>query len=93
MITIVDVEHVALLSRLDLTETEKNKYAAQLNAMLEYAKMLEELDTSDIPPTAHVLPIKNVFREDQVGSHLSPEKTLQNAPDAEESYFKVPKIV
>lgn len=93
MITIADVEHVALLSRLNLTEEEKKLYSEQLNAMLEYAGMLEELDTDGIPPTAHVLPLKNVFREDKVEEHLSLEKTLQNAPDAEGNFFKVPKIV
>jgi aspartyl-tRNA(Asn)/glutamyl-tRNA(Gln) amidotransferase subunit C len=93
VITIADVEYVALLSRLELTEEEKIKYTQQLNAMLEYAGMLEELDTDNIQPTAHVLSLKNVFREDQVTGHLSLEKTLQNAPDADGSFFKVPKIV
>ncbi len=93
MITIADVEHVALLSRLELTDEEKKLYSKQLNAMLEYASMLEELDTREIPPTAHVLPLKNVFREDKVGGHLPLEKTLQNAPDADGNFFKVPKIV
>ncbi|NTW05391.1 MAG: Asp-tRNA(Asn)/Glu-tRNA(Gln) amidotransferase subunit GatC [Peptococcaceae bacterium] len=93
MITIADVEYVALLSRLELTEDEKIKYTEQLNAMLEYAGMLEELNTDNIQPTAHVLSLKNVFREDQATGHLSQEKALQNAPDADGSFFKVPKIV
>ncbi|MFZ5595420.1 MAG: Asp-tRNA(Asn)/Glu-tRNA(Gln) amidotransferase subunit GatC [Bacillota bacterium] len=93
MITIKEVEHVALLSRLELDEAEKKLYAEQLSAILEYAGMLDELDTEKVPPTAHVLPLKNVFREDRVGEHLPLEKTLQNAPSREDNFFKVPRIV
>jgi len=93
MISIADVEHVALLSRLYLTDEEKKLYAGQLSEILEYAKMLNELDTENVPPTAHVLPLKNVFREDREGIHLPLDKTMQNAPDRDENYFKVPRIV
>ncbi|OAT85430.1 Asp-tRNA(Asn)/Glu-tRNA(Gln) amidotransferase subunit GatC [Desulfotomaculum copahuensis] len=93
MITIRDVEHVALLARLELNEEEKKTYARQLNAILEYAGMLNELDTADVPPTAHVLPLQNVFREDRVGAHMPPEEVLANAPEREDRYFKVPKIM
>jgi aspartyl-tRNA(Asn)/glutamyl-tRNA(Gln) amidotransferase subunit C len=93
MLTIAEVEHVALLARLDLSDEEKKMYAGQLSAILEYAGMLDDLDTENIPPTAHVLPLKNVFREDSEGGHLPLEKALQNAPDREGNYFKVPRIV
>ncbi|AEG15261.1 Aspartyl/glutamyl-tRNA(Asn/Gln) amidotransferase subunit C [Desulfofundulus kuznetsovii DSM 6115] len=93
MITIKDVEHVALLARLELSEEEKQMYTKQLNAILEYAQMLNELNTDDIPPTAHVLPLKNVWREDEVGEHLPPEEVLANAPETEGQFFKVPRIV
>ncbi|SHJ37917.1 Asp-tRNA(Asn)/Glu-tRNA(Gln) amidotransferase subunit GatC [Desulfofundulus thermosubterraneus] len=93
MITIKDVEHVALLARLELSDEEKQMYAKQLNAILEYAQMLNELNTDDIPPTAHVLPLKNVWREDEVGEHLPPEEVLANAPETEGQFFKVPRIV
>ncbi|MQL52007.1 Asp-tRNA(Asn)/Glu-tRNA(Gln) amidotransferase subunit GatC [Desulfofundulus thermobenzoicus] len=93
MITIKDVEHVALLARLELSDEEKKMYTGQLNAILEYARMLNELDTDHIPPTAHVLPLKNVWREDQVGKHMPPEEVLANAPDREGQFFKVPRIV
>ncbi|MFZ5647626.1 MAG: Asp-tRNA(Asn)/Glu-tRNA(Gln) amidotransferase subunit GatC [Bacillota bacterium] len=93
MLTIAEVDHVALLSRLELTEDEKKMYSEQLNAILEYARMLDDLDTSGVPPTAHVLPLKNVYREDRAENHLPLEKTLQNAPDREDSFFKVPRIV
>lgn len=93
MLTISEVEHVALLSRLELTEEEKKMYQQQLSAILDYARKLDDLDTRDVQPTAHVLPLKNVFREDQAGEHMDPEKVLANAPEREGDFFKVPKIV
>ncbi len=93
MIKKSDVEHVALLARLELSEEEKELYTKQLSDILEHAQTLNKLDTENVPPTAHVLPLKNVFREDEVGDHLDPEKALSNAPDKEESFFRVPKIV
>jgi len=93
MITIKDVEHVALLARLELSAEEKKLYADQLNAILTYVEMLNELDTEDVPPTAHVLPLQNVFREDKVGGNLPTEEVLANAPEREEQFFKVPKII
>ncbi|WP_027717820.1 Asp-tRNA(Asn)/Glu-tRNA(Gln) amidotransferase subunit GatC [Desulfovirgula thermocuniculi] len=94
MISIKEVEHVALLARLELSEEEKEMYARQLGAILEYAQMLNELDTADVPPTAHVLPLQNVWREkDEVGRQLEPEEVLANAPDREGQFFKVPRIV
>jgi aspartyl-tRNA(Asn)/glutamyl-tRNA(Gln) amidotransferase subunit C len=88
-----EVEHVALLARLELTEAEKDTYTEQLNSILEYAELLNKLDTTGIPPTAHPLPIKNVFREDVVKPSLDREAVLANASDAENGFFKVPKIV
>ena len=93
MISLKDVEHVALLARLVLTEEEKAVYTKQLSDILEHARKLQDLDTTDTQPTAHVLPLNNVFREDKVGEHLSVEKVLSNAPEKQENFFKVPKIV
>jgi len=93
MLTKEQVEHVALLARLELTEEEKERYATQLNAVLEYAEALNKLDTENVPPTAHILPIKNVLREDKVCEHLPNEKALLNAPDKEGNYFRVPRIL
>lgn len=84
---------MALLARLELTEEEKELYTQHLNKILNAAKALQELDTTNIPPTSHVLPIQNVFREDRVGESIDPEKVLAIAPEREESFFKVPKIV
>jgi len=88
-----DVEHVALLSRLDLSETELDKFTGQLDAILEYIDVLNQVDTSTVEPMAHVLEIRNVMRADEVQPSLPREAALQNAPDAEDGFFKVPKIV
>jgi aspartyl-tRNA(Asn)/glutamyl-tRNA(Gln) amidotransferase subunit C len=93
MITIKDVEHVALLARLELSEDEKRVYTEQLANILEYASVLNELDTKDVPPLTHVLPLQNVFREDKVGEHLEPETVLARAPEREDRYFRVPRLV
>ncbi|MEL7634000.1 MULTISPECIES: Asp-tRNA(Asn)/Glu-tRNA(Gln) amidotransferase subunit GatC [Sporomusa] len=88
-----DVETVALLSRLEMTPEELEAYAGQLNAILEYADILNKLDTKGVEPTAHVLPLKNVMRPDEVKPSLPRELALANAPEAEDGYFKVPKIM
>lgn len=92
-ITRDDVEKVALLSRLDMPETELETFTGQLNAILEYADSLNKVDTSAIQPTAHVLPLKNVMRPDAVKTSLPRELALANAPEQEDGYFKVPKII
>jgi aspartyl-tRNA(Asn)/glutamyl-tRNA(Gln) amidotransferase subunit C len=88
-----DVEHVALLSRLELSETELDKFTGQLDAILEYIDVLNQVDTSAVEPMAHVLEIRNVMRADEVQPSLPREAALKNAPDAEDGFFKVPKIV
>ena len=88
-----DVEHVALLSRLELSETELDKFTGQLDAILEYIDVLNQVDTSAVEPMAHVLEIRNVMRADEVQPSLPREAALQNAPEAEDGFFKVPKIV
>ena len=88
-----DVETVALLSRLEMTPEELEAYAGQLNAILDYADVLNKLDTKGVEPTAHVLPLKNVMRPDEVKPSLPRELALANAPEAEDGYFKVPKIM
>ncbi len=92
-ITRQDVENVALLSRLEMTKEELDAYAGQLNAILEYADVLNKLNTKDVEPTAHVLPLKNVMRADEVKPSLPRELALANAPETEDGYFKVPKIM
>ncbi|MFZ5944331.1 MAG: Asp-tRNA(Asn)/Glu-tRNA(Gln) amidotransferase subunit GatC [Bacillota bacterium] len=92
-ISIKDVEHVALLSRLELTAEEKEEHLQQLNKILDYMEVLNKVDTSQVEPLAHVLPIHNVLREDELRSTLPKDKVLQNAPEEDEGMFKVPKIV
>ena len=87
------VEKVSMLARLELDEDKKEEMTEQLNDILEYADKLNELDTEDVEPTAHALPIKNVFREDKVEESLDREEALKNAPKKEDGSFKVPKII
>lgn len=88
-----DVEHVAKLARLGLTPEEKELFTKQLSAILEYAENLKKLDTKDVPPTSHAVPMKNVFRKDKVIPFEETEAILANAPEREERMFKVPKIL
>jgi aspartyl-tRNA(Asn)/glutamyl-tRNA(Gln) amidotransferase subunit C len=87
------VEHVAKLARLAMGEEEKELFTRQLGDILTYIEKLEELDTTKVEPTSHVIPIKNVFREDETRPCLSREEILKNAPDRTEEYFRVPRII
>lgn len=88
-----DVEHVALLSRLEFSETELDKYTGQLDAILEYIDVLNQVDTTGVEPMAHVLDLKNVTRPDVVKPSLPQDQALLNAPEPENGFFKVPKIM
>lgn len=88
-----EVEHIAELAKLGLTDEEKEKFREQLSAILEYAEMLQQLDTEAIPPTATVLPLQNVMRPDEVAPSFSREDILANAPDAAEGCFRVRAIL
>ncbi len=92
-ITLKEVEHVARLARLELTTGEKERMRAQIDSILSYIDKLNELDTSAVEPTSHVLPMTNVFREDEVMPSLSQEEVLVNAPDRHELFFRVPRIL
>jgi len=88
-----DVEHIAFLARLGLSDDEKRTFQEQLSGILEYMKALAELDTSDIPPTAQVIPLRNVMRPDTVAPSLSREAVLANAPDREGDFLRVPPVL
>jgi len=88
-----EVKKVALLSRLALTEAEIQKYAGHLGAVLEYFEKMKELDTSQVEPLAHCLPINSVLRPDRVKKSLDTEKALANAPDRNDGLFRVPRIL
>jgi len=92
-LTLEEVEHIAHLARLDLTEDEKARYRVQLSAILDYARRLQELDTTGIPPTASVLPPRSVLRLDEPRPSLAPGALLSNAPEAEDNQFRVPPVL
>ncbi len=87
------VKNIAKLARLQLTDEEISKFSTQLSAILEYIEKLNELDTENVEPLAHCLPVKNVFRQDTPAPSLGVEKTLANAPDKVDEFFKVPRIL
>ncbi|TNF45533.1 Asp-tRNA(Asn)/Glu-tRNA(Gln) amidotransferase subunit GatC [bacterium] len=87
------VEHVANLARLELSGEEKERMEDQLGKILEYIGLLDGLDTSDVPPTSHVIDVHNVFREDEIKGSLPVDKGLANAPDKTGTAFKVPRII
>jgi len=93
ILTLEEVEHIAELARLRLTETEKERYREQLSAILDYAARLQDLDTAGIPPTSSVLPARSVLRPDEPRPGLSLEKLLGNAPEARDAQFRVPLIL
>ncbi|TCS80928.1 Asp-tRNA(Asn)/Glu-tRNA(Gln) amidotransferase subunit GatC [Pectinatus cerevisiiphilus] len=88
-----DVENVAVLSRLKIADDKMDKYLEEFNNFLEYVDVLQKVDTENVKPTAHVLPLQNVFREDVIKPSLDREKALANAPEKENGYFKVPRII
>jgi len=88
-----DVEHVAELARLGLTEEEKSLFTGQLSSILEYAKTINKLKTDGVPPTSHAIPMKNVYREDKVAPCTYPDEIVANAPESENQMFRVPKIL
>lgn len=87
------VRHIAHLARLKLTDEEVSTLGVQLRGIVHYIETLSELDTDDIEPTAHPLPVTNVFRPDAAQPSLSTTRVLANAPDAAPPYFKVPKVL
>jgi aspartyl-tRNA(Asn)/glutamyl-tRNA(Gln) amidotransferase subunit C len=92
-LSIDEVKHIAHLARLDLTNEEIQRYQGQLSSILDYITMLQELDTSDVPPTSSVLPQSSPLREDMAHPGLSTEKALKNAPSQEQNQFKVPPVL
>ena len=88
-----DVAHVAQLARLSLTAAELERFTEQLGAVLDHARDVEALDTADVPPTAHPLPLSNVFRQDVEQPSLDRDEVLAQAPDVESYRFRVPRIL
>jgi len=92
-ITIAEVEHVANLARLTFDKAEEEKLAEQLARILDYIEQLNELDTENVEPTSHAIPVKNVVRPDVVAPALTQNEALANAPSNVEGLFEVPKII
>ena len=88
-----EVLHIARLARLKLTEEEIELYREQLGRILDSFKKLEELDTSDVEPTSHVLEVKNVWRADEPRPSVPQEEALCNAPRKRDGYFEVPQVI
>jgi aspartyl-tRNA(Asn)/glutamyl-tRNA(Gln) amidotransferase subunit C len=89
----IDIERVAHLARIALTEEELAAYSEQLANIIEHAERVQALPTDGIEPTSHPLPMVNAFREDVVTGSLPRDEALAGAPDAEDGYFRVPKIL
>ena len=89
----IDIEHVARLARLELTDEEKARLREQLGAILEHAAKVGEVAADDVPPTAYAIPRSNVLRPDEITPSLPVEEVLANAPEVEDDRFKVPRIV
>ncbi|MEW6442447.1 MAG: Asp-tRNA(Asn)/Glu-tRNA(Gln) amidotransferase subunit GatC [bacterium] len=88
-----EVEHVARLARIELSEQEKDLYSEQLSAILGFFDRLQEVDTEQVPPTSHVLELTNAFRADELHASCKSEEILANAPDAFGPFFRVPRIL
>ena len=92
-ITLRDVEYVANLAKLKLSQNEKIKLQKELDVIIKYIDQLNEMDTEKVPITSHVVPLENVLREDKVLPSLPRDKTLANAPKKKDGFFRVPKVI
>ncbi|MDK9716459.1 MAG: Asp-tRNA(Asn)/Glu-tRNA(Gln) amidotransferase subunit GatC [Trichlorobacter sp.] len=88
-----EIEHVAKLARLSLRDDEKQLFTGQMEAILAYVETLNELNTDDISPTSHAVPMENAFRPDCVTLSIGHDRALANAPDKNETYFRVPPVI
>lgn len=88
-----DVEQVARLSRLALTEIELERMRGELAAILQYIEKLKAVDVEGVEPTSHAVPVVNVMREDEVEPPFDPEAMMRNAPDRSGEFFRVPRII
>jgi aspartyl-tRNA(Asn)/glutamyl-tRNA(Gln) amidotransferase subunit C len=93
LLTPEEVEHVALLGRLELTSEERERFTDQLNSILKHFEQLGQLDTTGVPAMSHAIAMSNVLREDAPEASLSPDEALQNAPDQASGCFRVPRVI
>jgi aspartyl-tRNA(Asn)/glutamyl-tRNA(Gln) amidotransferase subunit C len=92
-LSIQDVEKVARLARLRLNEADHQQYATQLSQILDYAAILETVETANVEPMVHAIELANVWREDEVKTSLPRQHALQNAPAQDGKHFVVPQIL
>ena len=92
-LTRADVEHVATLARLALSDAEIDQFTVQLGAVLEHFASVAALDTTDVPPTSHPIPLSNVLRPDSPRPGLDRDVVLGMAPEAEDGRFRVPRVL
>ncbi len=92
-LTLEEVQHIAHLARLELSSDELQRYQSQLSAILDHVAVLQELDTSLVPPTSSVLPQHAPLREDEIRPGLTTAKALQNSSHQEQNQFKVPPVL
>jgi len=92
MITAKDVQHVAKLARLSLTDAESERFTEQLGRIMDYFDELSQVDTEGVEPMSHPIPVVNVMREDLVIKSLGRDLLMENAPEKEGAFFKVPRI-
>ncbi len=93
MFTEKDVKYIASLSRIHLNEEQTAQFSKDLEKILSYVKKLEQLDVSDVKPTSHVLPLKNVYRNDEIKPSLTQEQALKFSVEQHNGSFKVPKVI
>lgn len=92
-LSLEEVDHVALLGRLRLTEEERQRFTEDLNVILQHFENLQQLDTEGVPPMSHAMSLQNVFREDAARPSLPREEVLREAPEGRDEFFVVPRIV
>ena len=92
-VTLKDVKHIAELARLEFSGEELESFTHQLNQILEYVEKLNELDTENVEPLSHPVEGINAFREDELKPSINREEALKNAPDRDEEFFRVPKVI
>ena len=88
-----EIKHIATLARVGLTEEEQERFSEQLSNILENFAILQELDTTNVPPTAHPVALSSVFRSDEAEPSYAPEQILANAPRQEEGWFRVKAVL
>ncbi|BBO69574.1 aspartyl/glutamyl-tRNA(Asn/Gln) amidotransferase subunit C [Desulfosarcina alkanivorans] len=88
-----EVLHVAHLARLDIDETDVDRFAGQIGTILDYVDTLKQVDTAGVPATSHAITLTNAFREDEAQGHLDPQDALANAPEKDDGAFTVPRVI